>query len=138
MPPTRSQVFQTALQHHQAGRFDQAEAIYRQLLAQAPDAAAAMQMLGVLCVQTSRGNEGIELIRQAIALKPTIAEWHFNLGNALLAAQRDDEEIAAYGRALELKPQQSAIRQKVLTLHMQRGQAHRKAGRLDQAVASFQ
>jgi len=37
-----------ALDHHRAGRLAQAEAIYRQILAQVPDHAGALHMLGVL------------------------------------------------------------------------------------------
>ena len=50
-PLGSEQAMQMALGHHQAGRAGQAEAIYRQILAQQPNHARALHLLGVLAAQ---------------------------------------------------------------------------------------
>ena len=50
-PITIEQAMQIALGHHQAGRLAEAEAIYRQVLAQFPDHADALHLLGVLAAR---------------------------------------------------------------------------------------
>jgi protein O-GlcNAc transferase len=94
---TIEQAFDAALQHHQAGRLAEAEAIYRGILAQLPDNADAMQLLGVLASQVDAHEQALELLRGAIAIAPDFAEAHGNLG-------RSDEAIASYRRAIEIKP----------------------------------
>src|SRR5262245_21485892 len=94
----------TALEHHQAGRLSAAEQIYRQILTVEPDHVHALHLLGVITYRTGNLAAGIEYIRRAIALKGTVPVFHGNLGNALKSQGNVDEAIAAYRRALELKP----------------------------------
>ena len=71
-PMQVDQAMQTALGHHQAGRLAEAEAIYRQVLAQFPDHADALHLLGVLACQAGRPDAAIELIGRAIAINPAV------------------------------------------------------------------
>ena len=80
---TLAQQLQSGLSRHQAGRLAEAEEIYRQVLAQQPNQADALHLLGVLAKQTGRLDAAVDLIRQAIALKPDLAGAHYNLANAL-------------------------------------------------------
>ena len=100
---TIEQAFDAALQHHQAGRLAEAEAIYRGILAQLPDNADVMQLLGALASQVNAHEQALELLRGAIAIAPDFAEAHGNLGLALQRAGRSDEAIANYRRAIEIK-----------------------------------
>jgi predicted Zn-dependent protease len=54
---TLTQAMDIAVAHHQAGRFQDAENIYRQILANQPDFPAALHMLGVIQFQTGRRAE---------------------------------------------------------------------------------
>jgi hypothetical protein len=45
---------EAAVSHHQAGRFSEAEAIYRRILADHPDHVGAMILLGTLSIQAGR------------------------------------------------------------------------------------
>jgi len=105
MPPSAIQrALDQALQHHRAGRLQQAEQLYRQILTQQPDHPEALHLLGVLASQSGQHDTAVKLIRQAIALKPNFPTAHLNLGNTFKDLGRLDEAIAAYRQAIALKP----------------------------------
>ncbi len=66
--------FDLALQHHQAGRLADAEALYRQILSEQPNDLDALHLLGVIAYQTGRNDVAVDLIRRAIDLDPEFAE----------------------------------------------------------------
>jgi len=66
-------------------RLAEAEVIYRQVLAQAPDHPAALHLLGTIAQQVNHHDVAIELIRRAISILPGDAAYHCNLGNSLLS-----------------------------------------------------
>src|SRR5258708_6283265 len=94
----------TALQHQQAGRWQPAEQIYRQILAINPQHVDALHLLGVLAYQVGNHAAGVELMEQAIDLNGTDATIHNNLGNAYKELRRFDKAEICCRRALELKP----------------------------------
>jgi tetratricopeptide (TPR) repeat protein len=98
------QAFVAAIQHHQAGRFQEAEGIYRQILSAQPNHPDAMHLLGVLASQLGRFDVAIELIRQAISVNPQAPSYYCNLGQALLSANRAEEAVRALRGAMNLKP----------------------------------
>ena len=51
---TIQQAFDLAVRHHQAGHLQQAEQLYRQILAQQPGHADALHMLGLIAHQLGR------------------------------------------------------------------------------------
>ena len=77
---TVAQAFELAVQHHQAGRLAEAEALYRQILTVQPDYPDALHMLGILASQLDRNDLAVELILKAIALAPFAATFYSNLG----------------------------------------------------------
>lgn len=94
--------FEQALQHHQAGRLAEAEPLYKQALNLNPEHPDALHLLGVLCSQSGRHEEAIELIGQALAVKDS-AIFHNNLGMAYKNTGRFAEAEASFRRALALK-----------------------------------
>jgi protein O-GlcNAc transferase len=93
-----------AVQHHQAGRLQSAEQIYRQVLAVEPNQADAWHLLGLISHQLGRQGIAIEYIGRAIALKADSAAFHLSLGGVYCAMQRFNEGAACYRRAAGLKP----------------------------------
>jgi tetratricopeptide (TPR) repeat protein len=85
---------------HRQGRLVEAERVYQDVLRQTPDDFDALHFLGVIALQTGRLDAGIELIAQSIALNPTNAAAHNNLGNGLLALNRHAEAVASYDKAI--------------------------------------
>jgi Flp pilus assembly protein TadD len=119
-----------AVQHHQAGRFADAETLYRRILAAEPNHADALHLLGVIAYQTKQYQSAVELIGRATALNPNYAEAYSNLGLALQETGRLDEAIAAFGKSIALKPGFAKA-------YSNLGNAFRDKGQLDQAVAEY-
>ena len=122
--------FQTALEHHRAGRLAEAEAVYRQILAVDPNDADVLHLLGVIANQTGRYDEAIDLIARAIGLDPDNSEAHFNLGNALADRGAFDRAIASYEKAIQLAGDYAEAQ-------LNLGGVLLKTGRLDEAIASL-
>lgn len=97
-----------ALEHHRAGRFDVAEAGYRQALQQDPAAASAWQLSGVVAFQREALDRAATLIRRALHLADGVADWHSNLGNVLLQGRALDAAVGCYHRALRIDPAHAA------------------------------
>jgi protein O-GlcNAc transferase len=121
---------ESAITHQRSGRWQQAEAIYRSILAQEPDNAEVVHMLGVLAAQTGWLERAGELIGRAISLSPNAAAFHNSLGNVLRARGRLDDAIAAYRKAIQLKTD-------FADPHGNLGNALRDKGLLDEAILAF-
>jgi tetratricopeptide (TPR) repeat protein len=96
--------FAQAIDHHQNGRLDQAEAAYGVILAEHPDHADSLHLLGVIACQQGRHAEAVGLIERAIAIKDGAAAFYSNLGVALRELERGEEAEAAFRKALALSP----------------------------------
>jgi tetratricopeptide (TPR) repeat protein len=128
---TLQQAFGLALQHHQAGRFAEAEKIYRQILASQPGHAGSLHNLGVLAHQAGRSDVAANLIRQAIAAGPDSADAHNSMGNVLRTMGDFAGAVAAYQQAIAIKPDYTEA-------HANLGAALVDAGRFDEAIAACQ
>jgi tetratricopeptide (TPR) repeat protein len=74
--------------------------------------------------------EAIDCYRRALALNPTLAEAHFNLGNLFLDQKRFSEAVHSFDRVLEIRPE-------LAEAHFNRGIAMLDSGRLPEAESSF-
>lgn len=77
--------------HHQAGRFDRAEAIYRQVATQAPRLAVVHDLMGRLAEQQGRTDEAIRSYRQALALDPRSVSAAVQLSSIYITTSRAPE-----------------------------------------------
>ena len=67
--------FEIAVAQYRAGRWAEAEGIYRQILGQIPDNAIVMHQLGILLAQQPpRREEAVRLLTRVIQLQPNNAE----------------------------------------------------------------
>jgi protein O-GlcNAc transferase len=89
---------------HRAGRLDEAEAVYRQVIGQDGNNTEAWHLLGTLLVQTGRAQGALPLIRRAIALDGKRADYHLNLGVALLKLSNAVEAANACQAAIAIRP----------------------------------
>ena len=93
-----------AMDLHRNMRLDAAAKCYGAVLEADPGNANATHFLGVLMQQRGKGAQALELIRKSIALDPSVAPWHNNLGNVLLDQELYDDAAKAYARCSELDP----------------------------------
>jgi len=98
-----AELLTTAVAHHQAGRLEDAERIYRQILAANPDQPDALHLLGVIARRAGNPTVAIEYLRRATELNPSFAAAHYNLGNAFRDLKRLEEAAASYRQATELE-----------------------------------
>jgi tetratricopeptide (TPR) repeat protein len=126
---TGIQQLQAGLEHHKAGRLQQAQRLYRRFLSAYPDHPDALHLLG-LVLRQSGDNDGAEpLFKRAIARNPNNALYHSNLGNTLRDRGRLAEAARCYRRALALDPRLAAA-------HSNLGRVLREQGELAEAVAA--
>jgi tetratricopeptide (TPR) repeat protein len=130
-PSPMAQVLATAFRAHQAGHCDEAERLYRDVLAVEPRNAAALHLLGALAQQGGRSAEAISLLGQAAAIEPANPDHHYNLGCVLQAAHRFQEAATHFERTLTLNP---AHREALFEL----GNCHAGLRQWEEAASAFQ
>ena len=119
-----------AFRHHQAGRLDEAEALYRELLRREPRNHEALHLLGMLSQQAGRGEEAVVLIRRALAEVPDASLYHSNLAGVLGKLGRPAEAIPHLHAAIRLSPGFAKA-------HNNLGVALESVGRLEEAEAAL-
>ncbi|MBZ9864972.1 sulfotransferase [Mesorhizobium sp. CA15] len=117
---------QKALQLHQAGRRQEAEGLYRQVLGQQPNHAAALHFLGLLLHQSGRSEEGLDLIEQSVTLQPQNADFLNNMGTVMRDLGRVAAAIDFFRGAVDIRPDQLAARDNL-------GSSLKQLGQLDAA-----
>lgn len=125
-----SNAFLAAVEHHQAGRLPQAEAIYQKILQIAPNHADALHHLGLIAHQAGKLDIAVELISQSLAFTPNSAEALSNLGIIFKDQGKLDKAVASYQKAISLKPDFSDA-------HNNLGAAFQNQGKPVEAVASY-
>jgi len=118
-----------ALEHHNAGRLGEAEALYRQILEVKPDHADALHYLGVIAYQVGNHEVAADLIGKATRISPT-GEMFSNLGLVLQAQGQLDDAVDHYRRALSYQPGH-------VEAHNNLGNALKDKGELDGAVEHY-
>lgn len=94
--------FDQAIAHHQAGRFSEAESLYRNIIALNSKHAGALLHLGLIAHQSGKNPAALELIDQAIAAKPKYAEAHYNRGTILHLDKQLEKAAESFRQAARL------------------------------------
>lgn len=102
MDPTTT--FPQAMALHQQGRLDEAEALYRGILAAQPNHFGALHLTGLVHHQRGNHAAAAEWIGRAIAVNQAAPEPHANLGLVLLELRRPEDALASFELSLKLKP----------------------------------
>ncbi len=125
------ETLEQALQHHRAGRFEDAEALYSHILESEPNQPEALHWLGVMELQRGHCQRAVELIQRALTGKPEYAEAHNNLGLALQEQQRFSEAERAFREALRFAPADAVV-------HLNLGFTLKCQGKLTEAASAFE
>ena len=103
------------------GQFDGAERLGRNVLALAPDNAAALNLVAISLHAQSRNAEAVTLFERLVQLEPAMSAHWVNLGTALRAIGRLDAALAAYERAAALGERGTDLLYNAGLLHLDRG-----------------
>jgi predicted TPR repeat methyltransferase len=117
-------------QHQEAGRLDEAERLFRQVLASDPAEENARYRLAVICQLDGRIAEAVELYRELLHVKPDAAQVHNNLALALVAAGQLQEAAESYAEAIRLRPDFAEAFNNL-------GNLQTTLGNPDQAIAAY-
>ena len=98
-----AQLMQFALSHHNAGRLDQAEAIYRQLLNIQPHHPEANHNLGILAMRSGRNGLGLQYLEKAWKSAPSNEQFCLALTDCLLTLGRANDALLTIQSAVPHK-----------------------------------
>jgi predicted O-linked N-acetylglucosamine transferase (SPINDLY family) len=121
---------QQALQAYHAGDFQQAQQLYLQILRHDPEHVEALQMLGLLMLQTGRLQLAVQYLTRALSLRPDLEEAQCNLGIVLAKQGMIPAAITCYQKAL-------LLRSDFPIAHLSLGNALIAQGKVDEAIDSY-
>ena len=122
--------FAAALTHHESGRLDEAEHLYRDILATDPAHAESLHLLGLIAVGKGDPATGVRLIRRAIALAPAQAPHRNSLALAYRGLGLHTDALREFRAAAELRPEFAEI-------HNNLAATLRALGQHDAAVEAY-
>ncbi len=125
-----------ALSHHQSGRLDEAEVLYRDIVAANPSEPNALHLDGLLAHQTDRHDLAIDLIGRAIALHDGSALYHNNLGGVLRAVGQLHEAAQCFARAGLRAPDYAEAHYNLGAVLVELGRTEDAAGAFGNAVTA--
>jgi len=114
-----SALLEAGWRSHGSGDLKHAEECYLQLLQDQPANLDALYLLGRLRGQQGQLEDGLRLLKEVVARKPSFAEGWSDLGNVHTLQGNLDEAEAAYRRALELEPEHAGTWLNLGTLLLQ-------------------
>ncbi|WEY38669.1 tetratricopeptide repeat protein [Paraburkholderia sp. SUR17] len=100
---TPAQWVEAGLALHQAGRLDEARALYERALQHMPRHADALHLLGVIAMQQTRYADALDLIARAIEISPQ-AMYYDNLGCSLRGWGKLEAAAESHQQAIALDP----------------------------------
>ena len=125
-----------AVAHQEAGRFEQASVGYAAVLALEPEQPQALLFGGVLAMHTGNAEEAVSLLERAVAARPTHAEGHFALANALWAAGRRGVARATWQHTLRHERHHVGALLNLARAQEEAGEAELAVGNCRTAVAA--
>ncbi len=125
-PPALAQ----AVDHHRAGRLDEAARLYRQALLANPSDPMVLQSLGTLFLQRGDVQQALPLLERATTAKPHDAEAWMAYGGALARVGAFKDAENAFSRTISLRPGLAGA-------HVNLGNVRRRLGMLPGAIESY-
>jgi len=132
---SQGQLLDLGLAHQRAGRLDQAEAVYLELLAHHPGDVNVRHLLGVIFLVRGDKAGALEWFRKAIAVKPDHVDAAIFSGLTLRDLGRLDEAAQALARAMALRPSEPTVHNDMGVVQLSRGEARSALDNFAAAVA---
>jgi tetratricopeptide (TPR) repeat protein len=117
-----------AWHYYEAGKLQQAEQLYKQILQADPNQVDAQHLLGVIAGRTDRHDLALEYLQATLHLKPDFAAAHNSVGMVFVLLGRLPEAVASFRQAVRCKPEFVAALSNL-------GNALRDLGQLEEAIA---
>ncbi len=114
----------------QQGKFQDAELIYRTLVALGTNNCVSYSNLAALLWKTGRYREMIDLLEKSLAINPRYSKAHLNLGLAFQAEGDLKAAITSYSKAIEFEPKYAAA-------YSNLGSAYVEVGSFDFAIDAY-
>lgn len=92
------------IEHHKAGRGEDAEKVYRAVLSKVPNQPDALNLLGVLAMEAGSHEAAFDFLERAVGARPKDPAILNNYGNALSLVRRFEDAMKHLERALAIKP----------------------------------
>jgi len=118
------------IEHHKAGRGEEAEKVYRAVLAKVPNQPDALNLLGVLAMEAGNHDAAFDFLERAVAGRPKDPAILNNYGNALSLVRRFEDAIQHLECALAIKPDMADA-------WLNLGRTLNHAGRSERALKCF-
>jgi tetratricopeptide (TPR) repeat protein len=119
-----------AFQSQQAGKMGEAEKGFRNVLAQDRNNIHALNLLGIICLETGRSEEAVRLLRKALKTNPGDPETHNNLGLALNRSGQIHKAIEQFQASINAGSKDPSV-------HNNLGAALAQIGEHDAAIEHF-
>jgi Tfp pilus assembly protein PilF len=103
---TISEALAQGLAHQQARRWQQAEAIYQQVLAQHPGHAETLNCYAALALEAGQRDQAVAMLEEAVRCEPKNVQVLTNLGSLYVMTGRPQDAEPVLRRALALDPDQ--------------------------------
>ncbi len=123
-------VLDQGFHHHNAGDLATAERHYQRVLQAEPNHPIALHLLGVIAHQVGKNQIAVDLIGQALRIKPDYTEAYSNRAIALQELKHFDAALASYDKAIALNPDFAEA-------HCNRGNALQALNQSAAAIASY-
>jgi len=119
-----------AIAAFQAGRPDQAEKLFRDVVSRRPNDVDARRMIGFLCNQIGRHAEAVEHFDLVLRLNRKQPQIHYLRGISFLALNRPQDALDSFNGALAIDGPQADT-------YVNRGVALQRLQRLGEAIESY-
>ena len=126
-------LFNKALQLHEAGQFEEAEQIYRQILETAPEQPDVLNLLGLVAQAKGVQQEACDLFARAIKANPDNPAFYYNLAFSLRLDGKPHEALQYFSKVISLRPEMPEVYNETAQLRFRLGQVD--AARQDWARA---
>lgn len=130
-----STALQTAVQHHSAGRLEDAEQLYDAVLGALPDHADALHLRGILACQQGALDHAADLLTRAVTVDGEEPDYYNSLGNVRILQGAYGDAAVVLGRALELNADHPEALVNIGVALYGEGRAEQAASHLQRSIA---
>ncbi len=125
-----SEAYVEAQRHHEAGRYEQAEKIYRGLLEHGKSNAELLMLLGAVSRSQNKLDEAIDFLKESLRLSPRYWDALQNLGVCLAERRENAEAIDSFLKAIDTAP-------KRIESYIDLGNLYRTLGQLEESTECY-